>query len=89
MAWSLNAGSIAAGQSVRWWLSWPSWPGPELIVARALPTRTSDLEVTAPAELVVTDVSVKLELNGGYTYALSVTNRGPWGVPYELVGNAV
>lgn len=92
MAWHFDAGEIACGQTVRWAVWWGDGPhdykGVQVIQARPLTTTTGGIEFIAPTELVVSEPSVKLELDGGYTYFVSVTNRG-WSTRYELRGNEV
>jgi hypothetical protein len=91
MAWTVFVGHLGSGQSARWILSWPNsdYRGIQVVQARALPQQSGEFKFIFPAELVVSDPGLKLELNGGYTYTITVTNRGPWGADYELVGDSV
>jgi len=92
MAWSFFAGNLGAGQSTRWsfWWDGNAYTGIQVTQARALPVDFGNgVKGIFPAELVVSDPGLKLELNGGYTYTITVTNRGPWGVDYEIVGDSV
>lgn len=91
MAWSFYAGHLGVGQSTRWrfWWGGNAYQGIQVTQARALPRREGEIGFIFPAELVMSEPSLTLELNGGYSYAVTVTNRGPWDAEYEIVGDSV
>jgi hypothetical protein len=91
MAWTFFAGNLMSGESARWSFWWDNndYQGIQVIQARPIPVRSGDVTFIFPAELVVSDPGLKLELNGGYTYTITVTNRGPWSTDYEFVGDNV
>jgi hypothetical protein len=91
MAWTVFAGHLSSGQSTRLRFAWGgnAYQGIQVVQARPRPQSSGGITFIFPAELVVTDPSLKLELNGGFSYAITVTNRGPWGTDFELVGDSV
>lgn len=92
MAWHFDAGTLSSGESVTWSFWWGSnaYQGIQVVQARAVPEDLGGgIQVIFPALFVVTEPGIKLELNGGYTYSVTVTNKGPWSTRYELVGGAV
>ena len=81
MAWTVNAGSLAAGASVSWYFHWTRWPGIQVIVARSIPTGSGGLRVVRPgAKLAVSPPTIEVgsfDLATGeptYTYHVRVTN---------------
>jgi hypothetical protein len=89
MAWSFFAGTLAPGSSTTWWFWWGDGPHEDkgIQVARARPIPQGvDIKIITPAEFRVVSQGMKLELDGGYTYSVTVTNLGPWASTYEIVG---
>lgn len=89
MAWSFDAGTISPGASVRWrfWWNGFAYKGIQVVQARQKLAR-GDWAVNPLLELVVTDPGLKSE-PGGYSYLITVTNRGWAPVEYEMVGDEV
>ena len=91
--WSFFAGSLAPGASLTWWFWWGAGRhedhGIQVARARPLPRDAGDFEIITPAEFVSTSQGMKIELDGGYTYTVTVTNHGPWECPYEIIGTGV
>jgi hypothetical protein len=88
MAWTIDGGTISAGQSVRWWFSFSGWPGIEVIRARPVATSSGGLSIRAPATLSVSDLAIGNDAFGNYTYWITVRHTAGWSpVHYELVGD--
>jgi hypothetical protein len=92
MAWRFFAGSLNPGQSTTWLFWWGNGRHQDkgIQVARARPIpHDGEIRIITPAEFRVVSQGMKLELDGGYTYSVTVTNLGPWSSPYEIVGTGV
>ncbi|HXJ83149.1 MAG TPA: hypothetical protein VMS64_31255 [Candidatus Methylomirabilis sp.] len=93
MAWSFFAGTLDPGKSATWWFWWGDGrhedQGIQVARARPLPNDAGDFKIITPAHFIVTDQGMKIELDGGYTYSITVTNLGPWACPYEIIGTGV
>jgi len=101
MAWSVDAGAIAPGETQGWEFWWPSnaYHGIQVVQAKPLPERLPPDGVIGGgwffphATLVVTDPGLRLDAgggpSGGYVYSITVTNTGPESVAYQLVGGEV
>jgi hypothetical protein len=91
MAWSVPQGSLASGASLTVAVFWPrnAYQGVQVMHAKPVPTRAGDIIITAPATFRVSNMRLSIDLNGGYTYFVDVTNEGPWDSEWVLVGGAV
>lgn len=92
MAWQFNGGYLEPGASIRWAFWWGREPHDYkgIQVVQAKPRRYSNgITVVDSATLRVSDPELKLELDGGYTYFVTVTNLdGAWYF-YDVVGTRV
>jgi hypothetical protein len=93
MAWNFFAGTVAPGESVRWAFWWGDrrheYKGIQVVQAK--PVREGGIIVIDGApDLRVSDQSLKLEEDGGYTYFVTVTNiSGSAWFQYRIVGQRV
>jgi hypothetical protein len=79
MAWTWGNNTLAPGETQRWWLWWPSYPGFEVIGVQ--PNSPGDeIDVSNPGEQNNSD--------GSTTYFLTVTNTGSNVVQYSFTGAA-
>ena len=91
MAWSFDAGHLVPGASIRWAFWWGGEPHQYqgIQVIQAKPRRASGIVVLDSATLRVSSSELKMELDGGYTYFITVTNlEGNWYF-YDIVGAQV
>jgi hypothetical protein len=65
------------GRTQRWWLSWPGYPGLEIIEAQ--PT-------TAGPEIDFTASGVQIDVDGSTLYFITVTNAGKQAAQYHFRG---
>jgi hypothetical protein len=79
-SWSWGLNTLNSGQSQRWWLWWPEYPGVELIGVQA---------VTAGAEIQITAPGVEINNDGSATYFVTVTNVGPFAAQYHFRGSPI
>jgi hypothetical protein len=79
MAWTWGTNTLSPGQSQRWWLSWPSDPGLEMIGVQA---------ITSGAEIQYTDPGIQVSPDGSVSYFVTVTNRGQTSVQYHFCGSS-
>jgi hypothetical protein len=91
MAWRFDAGTLNVGETTTWSFWWDNnaYKGIQVVQARALPEDAGPFRLILPALFEVSSPGIKLELNGGYTYSITVTNKGPWSTRYEIVGDEV
>jgi hypothetical protein len=91
MAWRVPAGSLAPGATVTVAFLWPNntYQGVQVVHAKPVPRGAGNISLIAPTTFRVSDARLSLELNGGYTYRITVTNEGPWESDWELVGGNV
>ena len=80
MGWTWGTNTLAAGQSQRWWLWWPSYPGVEVIGVQA---------VTPGAEIRYEVPGVQMNQDGSTTYLVTVTNVGSVAAQYHFRGAAI
>jgi hypothetical protein len=76
-AWSWGTNTLTAGQSQRWWLWWPTYPGLEIIGVQSL---------TAGVEIDYTDPGMQTNADGSATYFVTVTNVSAVSGQYHFVG---
>jgi hypothetical protein len=78
MAWTYGMNTLNPGESQRWWLWWPVYPGLELIGAAP----------SGPAgEIQYTTPGVETNADGSTSYFLTVTNLGSSPAQYSFTGN--
>ncbi len=76
-AWIWGTNTLAAGQSQRWWLWWPTYPGLEIVGVQSL---------TAGVEFDYSSPGMASNADGSATYFITVTNRGSVAGQYHFVG---
>ena len=89
MAWELAPATIRRGESVRWWLYWPEYPGIQVFQARPVTTSTG---ISINSELRISDVSFEWQpvINPGYYYHFTVTLVGGFSpATYRIRGTKV
>ena len=92
MAWSFDAGHLEPGTSIRWAFWWGGAPHEYkgIQVVQAKPRRFSNgITIIDSATLRVSSPELKLELDGGYTYFITVTNVNGSFYRYDIVGTQV
>ena len=79
-SWTYGTNTLTPGQSQRWWLSWPAYPGLEIIEAQAT---TPDSEIDFRAD------GVQVNGDGSSLYFVTVTNAGNQTVQYHFRGSVI
>ena len=79
-SWIFNTNSLNPGQSQRWWLWWPEYPGLEIVGVQG---------ITAGAEIQVTVPGAEVNNDGSATYFVTVTNASSVAVQYHFRGSAM
>ncbi len=79
-SWVWGTNTLNAGQTQRWWLSWPGFPGLEIVEA---------LPVTPSCEIDFASAGVQVNTDGSTLYFITVTNRGKYAVEYHFRGSAI
>jgi hypothetical protein len=77
LGWAWGVNTLNPGQTQRWWLWWPGYPGLEIIGVRC---------ITAGAEIQYTVPGVQLNGDGSTTYYISLRNIGAGVVQYNFCG---
>ncbi len=80
MGWTYGTNTLSPGESQRWWLWWPQYPGVEVVGVQC---------TTAGAEVQYTSQGVQRNGDGSYTCWVTVTNVGPLAVEYHFRGAPV
>jgi hypothetical protein len=78
--WSYGDNTLAAGESQRWWLWWPGYPGVEIIGVQCI-TPGGEIDYTTPG--------VETNGDGSTTYLLTITNTSSIDIEYRFVGFAI
>lgn len=76
-SWSWGTNALAAGQSQRWWLWWPTYPGLEVIGVQSL-TPGVEIDYESPA--------MQSNADGSVTYFVTVTNMSSIAGQFHFVG---
>lgn len=76
-SWSWGTNVLAAGQSQRWWLWWPTYPGLEIIGVQSL---------TPGVEIDYDNPGMQSNADGSVTYFITVTNVSSSAGQYHFVG---
>jgi hypothetical protein len=79
-SWTYGTNTLTAGQTQRWWLSWPGYPGLEIIEVQ--PT-------TAGNEIDFTSSGVQVNADGSSLYFITLTNVGKQAVQYHFRGSVI
>jgi hypothetical protein len=79
-AWAWGANTLNPGESQRWWLWWPTYPGMEIIGVEA---------TSAGGEIQWTTPGMQINGDGSATYFITVTNVSPVTVNYSFRGSAI
>lgn len=77
MGWTWGSNTLAPGQTQRWWLWWPVYPGVEVIGVQV---------VTPGVEMRYEVPGVQANADGSTTYFINVTNVGPDAAQYHFRG---
>jgi hypothetical protein len=78
--WSYGDNTLAAGQSQRWWLWWPGYPGVEIIGVQCI-TPGGEVEFTTPG--------METNADGSTTYFITIMNTSAIDLEYRFVGFAI
>lgn len=81
-SWTYGSNTLAPGQSQRWWLWWPAYPGFEVIGVEPTPETTG-------AELRFETPGMQANADGSASYFITVTNAGAAPAQYAFRGSAV
>ncbi len=79
-SWTFGDNTLAGGQSQRWWLWWPAYPGFEVIGVQP---------ATAGVQMRFDTPGMQVNADGSATYFITVTNAGTAPVRYAFRGAAV
>jgi hypothetical protein len=79
-SWVFGTNTIGAGQTQRWWLSWNTYPGFEVIGVQ--PT-------TPSAELDWDTPGMQTNANGSVQYWVTVSNKSAVPVTFHFRGSSV
>ena len=79
MAWTWGTSTLNPGQTQRWWLSWSTDPGIEMIGVQA---------ITPGAEIDYTTPGMQTNADGSVLYFVTVTNKGPVPVQFHFTGSS-
>ncbi len=77
LGWTWGTNTLAAGQTQRWWLWWPGYPGVEIIGVQV---------VTPGVEMRYGPPSVEINPDGSTTYLVDITNAGAVPAEYHFRG---
>jgi hypothetical protein len=79
-SWTYGTNTLAPGQTQRWWLWWPGYPGLEVI----------GVQVTTPgAEVLYDTPGMQMNADGSTTYFLTVRNVGSVAAQYHFRGSVL
>jgi len=78
--WSYGDNTLAAGQSQRWWLWWPGYPGVEIIGVQCI-TPGGEIDYVTPG--------MESNSDGSTTYFVTIANTSAIDVEYRFVGFAI
>jgi hypothetical protein len=79
MAWTWGTNTLSPGQTQRWWLSWSTDPGIEMIGVQA---------ITPGAEIDYTNPGMQVNADGSVLYFVTVTNNGRVPVQFHFTGSS-
>lgn len=79
-SWTYATNTLNPGQTQRWWLWWPGYPGLEVIGVQV---------VTAGATMQFDTPGMQMNADGSTTYFLTVRNVGPIPALWHFRGQAV
>ena len=79
MAWTWGTNTLNPGQTQRWWLSWATDPGIEMIGVQA---------ITPGAEIDYTNPGMQVNADGSVLYFVTVTNNGTAPVQFHFTGSS-
>ena len=79
MAWTWGTSTLNPGQTQRWWLSWSTDSGIEMIGVQA---------ITPGAEIDYTTPGMQTNADGSVLYFVTVTNKGPVPVQFHFTGSS-
>lgn len=78
--WTYGDNTLSSGETQRWWLYWPGYPGVEIIGVRC---------ITPGGEIDYGEVGMQANSDGSTTYYLTITNVSPIDIEYRFVGFAI
>jgi hypothetical protein len=78
--WAYGDNTLAPGETQRWWLWWPGYPGIEVIGVQCI-TPSGEVDYVTPG--------MQPNPDGSTTYYLTITNTSPITVEYRFVGFAI
>jgi hypothetical protein len=79
-SWTFGTTTLAAGQTQRWWFSWPGYPGLEVIGVQP---------ITAGAELDWDTPGMQKNPDGSTLYLITIRNRSAVPISLHFRGSAV
>jgi IgA peptidase M64 len=80
VSWTWGTSTLNAGQTQRWWLWWPGYPGLEVI----------GVQVTTPGAQIQYDTpGMQMNADGSATYFLTIRNVGAIPAQFHFRGSAV
>jgi len=79
MTWTWGTSTLNPGQTQRWWLSWSTDPGIEMIGVQA---------ITPGAEIDYTTPGMQTNADGSVLYFVTVTNKGAVPVQFHFTGSS-
>jgi hypothetical protein len=79
-SWTFGTNTLNPAQTQRWWLSWPGYPGMEIVEAQP---------ITPGAEIDFTSPGVQVNPDGSSLAWITVTNRGSQPVQFHFRGSAI
>jgi hypothetical protein len=80
LGWTYGTNTLAPGETQRWWLWWPQYPGVEMVGVQC---------ITPDAEIRYTTQGVQRNADASYTYLVTVSNVGTVTVQYHFRGAPV
>ena len=78
--WGYGDNTLASGQSQRWWLWWPGYPGVEIIGVQCI-TPGGEIDYVTPG--------METNSDGSTTYFVTITNTSAIDVEYRFIGFAI
>jgi hypothetical protein len=80
LSWTWGDSTLNPGESQRWWLWWPTYPGLEVIGVQTM-TPGAEIDCTAP--------SMQVNPDGSATYFLTITNVSARVVEFHFRGSPI
>jgi hypothetical protein len=80
LSWTWGTHTLNPGETQRWWLWWPTYPGLEVIGVQV---------VTPGGEIDYTEPSMQVGADGSATYFITVRNVSPLALEYHFCGSPI